>query len=67
MIQQYQPTKFTGTAGEKRSLMVEVAHMLNRLRDVAEENGTPLTGREEEAFWKFISTLPADAQSSVIN
>ncbi len=67
MSQQYQGRKWKGTKEERRELMLEVAHMLNRLRSTAEEAEQPLTPREEEAFWAFIGTLPLNDQSSVIN
>lgn len=67
MTQQYQPTTFKGTPADRRKLMVDVACLLVRLRSTAEDAGEPLTGREEDAFWRFISTLPKDSQTSVIN
>ena len=67
MIQQYQATTFKGTAKEKTAVLVEVAHLLNKLRYLADDSDTPLTNAEETTFWKLISILPRDAQSSVIN
>jgi hypothetical protein len=65
--QQYQGQKWQGTAAEKKALMVNVAHLLNKLRGYADEVECPLTGAEEDTFWQFISTLPLNEQSSVIN
>ena len=67
MIQQYQAKRFTGTTAERKQVLANVAHLLNKLRTVADEAGQPITGQDEDTFWKFISTLPAEVQSSVIN
>lgn len=67
MVQQYKAKRFAGTSAERTAVMVDTAHLLNKLRTCADECGVKLTDREEEAFWKFISLLPAAAQSSVIN
>jgi hypothetical protein len=55
------------TAKERRQVNLNAAHLLNKLRALADEFGEPISGREEEAFWKFINSLPVDDQSSVIN
>lgn len=67
MIQNYQARKFNGTAADRRKVMEDAGHMLNRLRSVAEEAGQPLTTTEEEAFWNYIHILPLNTQSSIIN
>jgi hypothetical protein len=64
---QYQPRKVKLTPAERRKLFENVGHLLNKLRSCADECDCPLTGAEEETFWTFIHTLPADDQSSIIN
>lgn len=67
MIQQFQGKKVKVTAAERRRIMLNAAHLLNKLRDYADEVGVPLKASEEDDFWNFIHLLPLDDQSSVIN
>jgi hypothetical protein len=67
MSQQFEGKKAKVTAAQRREIMRNAAHLLNKLRGYVDELGMELTAAEEEAFWKFIHILPVDDQSSVIN